>query len=91
MSYGPNLRDGPKRAATYVDRIFRGTVRALAPVGPTTCRLKYLFSDRRHGLLPAVDRDRLAADPAGPFGGEEQHAVGDILRRAQAFEGDVLQ
>ena len=36
MSYGPNLRDGPKRAATYVDRIFRGANPGELPVEQPT-------------------------------------------------------
>ena len=42
-------------------------------------------------LLATVDGERLAADPARTVTGEEQHAMGDVPRRAQASECNVVQ
>ena len=40
--------------------------------------------------LPPIYRKHLTANPPGVIRGEEQHAVRDVIRRAQALEGDAL-
>ena len=39
--------------------------------------------------LASIDGERLPGDPARVVGGEEQHRRGDVLRRAEAPQGDV--
>src|SRR5690242_8090645 len=42
-------------------------------------------------VVTAVDRQDLAGDPARFLGGEEQHAVRDVLRGAEAAHRDLAQ
>jgi hypothetical protein len=41
-------------------------------------------------LLAAVYAEYLTSNPTGIVRGEEQNGMGDVLRRAEAFEGDAL-
>ena len=42
------------------------------------------------GSLSAINGQHLPGDVFGVFGGEEEHAVGDVIDAAQSAQGDVL-
>src|SRR5207237_5743453 len=76
-------RESPSSAATPRAADARGRIRRARG------NLRPPWRTRRTSF-PAVDGDHLAADPASVLGREEQHAVGDVVRRARTLERDPI-